>query len=290
MDSPLPSPRRAAVLVYRGSEDGRPQAQAIVEFLQQQGLECFGGEFHDPQLEARIGRGEFDLLVALGGDGTVLRAGMLCAPVGTPILGINLGRFGFLAEIQRGEWRERLTDLVAGRYWVEERMAIEACHCRGERVLEHAVVINEVVVARGQFVRPIRVSAAVDGYHLTTYVADGVIVSTATGSTAYALAAGGPILPPELRNMLIIPVAPHLTMDRAIILSQGASVELTVYTDHEAVMSVDGRPPQPMLSGDTVRVTASDLKARFIRFQDRGYFYRNITAYMERNPSAGAHG
>lgn len=288
MQPPLSPPRRVAVMAYRGSQDAREQAHAILEYLRDTGLgECAWGEFHDRGLEERVERGEFDLLVALGGDGTVLRAGMLCAPVGTPILGINLGRFGFLAEIQRGEWRTGLEALMAGRYWLEERMLLEASHTRAGRVLEQAVVVNEVVVARGQFVRPIRVRAAVDGYYLTNYVADGVIVSSPTGSTAYALAAGGPILPPELHNMLIIPVAPHLTMDRAIVLSSGAEVDLTVYTDHEAVMSVDGRSPKPMLDGDQVHVGVSRLKARFVRLQDPGYFYRNITAYMERNPSAG---
>jgi NAD+ kinase len=291
MDVPLSLPRRVAVMAYRGSEEGRPQAQAIVDFLRQAGLEDSAlGEFHDPELEARVSRGEFDLLVALGGDGTMLRAGKLCAPVGTPILGINLGRFGFLTEIQRGDWHAGIEATIGGKYWVEERMLLEAFHRRGSRILEQSLVINDVVVCRGQFVRPIRVRASVNGYDLTTYVADGVIASTPTGSTAYALAVGGPILPPELSNMLIIPVAPHLTMDRAIILSEGAKVDLTVYTDHEAVMSIDGRPPLPLLDGDIVSVGASDLKVRFIRLQDHGYFYRNIAAYMERNPSAGAHG
>jgi NAD+ kinase len=290
MNVPPVPPRRVAVMAYRGSDEGRPQAQAIVAFLQQAGLGgCVWGEFHDLALEARVTEGEFDLLVALGGDGTMLRAGMLCAPGGTPILGVNLGRFGFLAEMQRGDWHEGIASLVAGKYWIEERMLLDAHHRRGEKTLERGVVINDVVVCRGQFVRPIRVRAAVNGYNLTTYVADGVIAATPTGSTAYALAAGGPILPPELRNMLVIPVAPHLTMDRAIILSEGASIELTVFTDHEAVMSIDGRPPRPMLDGDTVLVAASELKVRFVRFQDHGYFYRNITAYMERNPSAGVH-
>jgi NAD+ kinase len=114
-----------------------------------------------------------------------------------------------------------------------------------------------------------------------------LIASTPTGSTAYALAAGGPIVPPELRNILIIPVAPHLSMDRAIILSEGATIAMTVHTTHEAVMSVDGRDPVLMVDGDSVQVTAHELTVHFVRFQDPGYFYRNITAYMEQNPLTG---
>jgi NAD+ kinase len=281
------APKRIAVMAYLGSEDALSVAVAIEDFLLQAGLEGIArGTFHEKVLEERVKGGEFDIVIALGGDGTVLRAGHLCAAAGIPILGINLGRFGFLTETPRSDWREALAALVAGNYRVEQRLGLSAELHRGGKVLNSFFVVNDVVIARGQFVRPIRVEACVDGYTLTTYVADGVIAATPTGSTAYALAAGGPIMPPELRNILLIPVAAHLTMDRAIILSEGTSVELTAYTDHEAVMSVDGRPPIPLIDSDRVLVSASDRVVRFVRFQDPGYFYRNITAYMEQNPSA----
>lgn len=287
MELQVNPPKRVAVMAYLGSDDALAVAVAIEDFLLQAGLSSIArGTFHDLTLEERVRAGEFDVLIALGGDGTVLRAGYLCADAGVPILGINLGRFGFLTETPRGDWREALAALMAGHYRIEERLALNAEHHRNDKILNRSFVVNDVVIARGQFVRPIRVEARVDGYTLTTYVADGVIASTPTGSTAYALAAGGPIMPPELRNILLIPVAAHLTMDRAIILSEGASVELTAYTDHEAVMSVDGRPPIPLIDGDRVVVNASDRVVRFVRFQDPGYFYHNITAYMEQNPSA----
>ena len=290
MDHPEAPPRRVAVMAYQGSDDAKDVSVAIEDFLRQAGTEEIArGMFHEVALEERVRAGEFDAVVALGGDGTMLRAGHLCSESGVPILGINVGRLGFLAEIQRGDWHEGLASLVAGRYWIEERMTLTAEHHRGGTVLNQSLVVNDVVICRGSFVRPIRVKASVDGYILTTYVADGVIASTPTGSTAYALAVGGPVMPPELRNILLIPVAAHLTMDRAIIFSEGATLELTAYTDHEAVMSVDGRPPLPLLDGDCVQVKASERTVRFIRFQDRGYFYRNINAYMEQNPSARLH-
>ena len=220
-------PQNIIVLAYPGTQGGPEQAGMIGAYLQQAGvLHVEWGSFLDRELIQRVENGEFALMVALGGDGTMLRAGHLCAPLGIPFLGINLGRFGFLTEIQRGEWRDGLSRLVEGRFRLEERMLLRAEHWRREKTLGNWLVINEVVVCRGQFVRPIRVTACVDGYPLTTYVADGVIAATPTGSTAYALAAGGPIMPPDLRNILIIPVAPHLTMDRAIILSEGARVDL----------------------------------------------------------------
>jgi NAD+ kinase len=121
---------------------------------------------------------------------------------------------------------------------------------------------------------------------LTTYVADGLIAATPTGSTAYALAAGGPILPPELRNILLVPIAPHLSIDRAVVLSEGAAVVITVRSEN-AVLSVDGQPPETLAEEDRVTVRAAGNPARFVRFGDRGYFYRTITAYMNQNPALG---
>ena len=148
-------------------------------------------------------------------------------------------------------------------------------------------MLNEVVVCRGQLVKPLHISAFVDGEFLTTYVADGLIAATPTGSTAYALAAGGPILPPELRNILLVPVAPHLSVDRAIILSEGARVSITAQSDHQAVLSVDGQNPILMENQDRVDVYSGEHSLRFIRFFDAGYFYRSLMSHMEQNPATG---
>lgn len=126
-----------------------------------------------------------------------------------------------------------------------------------------------------------------DDQPLTTYVADGLIAATPTGSTAYALAAGGPIMPPELRNILVIPVAPHLSVDRAIILSEGACITFTVQSAYETLLSADGQASIVMQKGDTVRASTWSHNAAFIRFKDAGYFYRNLTMYMDQNPTTG---
>lgn len=284
----LPIPKRIAIATHTNIPGGMTNAQDIAQFLRDQGVPSVAwGTFQDSQLINRIANREFDLLISLGGDGTMLKAGSIGAPVNLPILGINMGHFGFLTEIQRGECQEMLLMLLEGKYRLENRMMLRASHVRNGKILDSWHVVNEVVVCRGQFVRPIQIQAEVNKIPLYTYVADGLIASTPTGSTAYSLAAGGPILPPDLRNILIIPVAPHLSMDRAIILSEGASVTMMVKTVHEAVMSVDGHPPVPMLDGDSVLVTANDFTLHFVRFQDPGYFYRNITAYMEQNPLTG---
>lgn len=289
MRPPSAAPSSAVIIAYTGIEGSLAEAQALQAVLLQAGVraEVVTATNHSA-LRASLQAGEFDLAVTLGGDGTLLRAAHLCAPYGVPLLGINLGHFGFLTEFQQHNWRQRLPELLQGKFWIEERMMLRATHRRGEHNLGAWDVLNEVVVCRGQFVRPIRLQARIDGYLLTTYVADGLIAATPTGSTAYALAAGGPILPPELRNILLIPVAPHLSLDRAIILSQGACVTIHVNTAHEAVSSVDGQPSVVMLDDDEILVEAGQHATLLVRLQDPGYFYRNITAYMEQNPSAGA--
>jgi len=282
-----PSVHRIAIVVRPGSTDTLSEGAVIQQWLKSHGVSSTVTTTDNQHLRRKISQGEYDLLIALGGDGTMLRAGHLAAPQGLPILGINLGKFGFLMQLSREDWADTLPRLLAGDYKVENRMMLQAQQWRGDERLRTSQVINEVVVARGQVVHPIRIHAEVDGYPLASYVADGLIASTPTGSTAYALAVGGPIMPPELRNILIMPVAPHLSMDRAVILPEGASVVITVDSDHEAVMSVDGHEPALISNQDRVTVTASDLSVKFVVFQEPGYFYRNLSNYMEQNPSIG---
>ena len=142
--------------------------------------------------------------------------------------------------------------------------------------------LNDVVVSRGHILRPIHVEATVDGQYLTRYVCDGLIASTATGSTAYALASGGPVLPPELTNILLIPIAPHLSVDRAVVLSEGSSVSMKVISEN-TVLSIDGQMPQNLAEDDIVVVKRGPFTAKFLRFGDPGYFYRNLTAHMSQN-------
>ncbi len=263
------------------------QASEIAAFLRSQGISANDGLLYDDAVKEQIQNGKADILIALGGDGTMLRAGNLCAPYNLPILGINMGRFGFLTEIQQGRWRDIFPRLLSGDYWIEQRMMLRCEQWRKDQILSAWEVLNEIVVSRGQTVRPIHLITHVDGRYLTTYVADALIASTATGSTAYALAAGGPILPPELRNILLVAVAPHLSIDRAIIMAEGSSVSITVETTHQAVVSPDGHGPMELQHGDRIDVFASQHSVQFVRFQDPGYFYRNLTPHMSQNPSTG---
>ncbi|MCC7117210.1 MAG: NAD(+)/NADH kinase [Anaerolineales bacterium] len=275
-------PQRPVIVAYPKKLEALAEGEAIAEHLKARGVVAPCGSLYDEALRKRVQQGEFDLLVVVGGDGSMLRAGHLCAPANLPILGVNLGRIGFLIQIEREDWRAYFEKLFNGEAWIENRMMLNASHVRGGAEIGNWNALNEVVVGRGQNLRPVRFTAFVDGLQLTSYVADGLIAATATGSTAYALAAGGPILPPELRNILLVPIAPHLSVDRAVVLSEGASVTIKINGEN-AIISIDGQPPTPLLEDDLINIRAADVTAQFVRFGDAGYFYRNLTAHMNEN-------
>lgn len=278
------APHNVALLAHPNIPHAMEVAQEVSTYLHNQGLAAKAGSLYDQDFRKVFNQREFDMAIALGGDGTMLRAGHLCIPLDIPLLGINIGHFGFLAELGRDNWRDVMPKLLQGDFRYEERLVLDACcFCKGERHSRFDV-INDVVVARGGFVRPIGVEVHLNGAYIVSYVADGLIAATPTGSTAYALAAGGPILPPQSRNILLMPVAPHLSVDRAVVLSEGASVFIKVKTQHEAVVSVDGQDPVHMISGDGVQIKVHDKTLYMVRFEDPGYFYRNLTSYMEHNP------
>jgi NAD+ kinase len=160
-------------------------------------------------------------------------------------------------------------------------MMLQTHAWRGETLIGQHEALNDVVISRGSLARVVRLKTEIDGDHLTTYVADGLIVATPTGSTAYALAVGGPILPPELRNILVLPIAPHLTLDRAIVLSEGSTIRISVMTDHQAILTVDGQSEIEMQDGDVVEVGASEHTSRFVRLGPRTYFYHTLLDRLE---------
>ncbi len=272
-------PRRPVVVAYSKMPEAFAEAEQVVRFLKEKGLDAPHGSIYDEDLRKRTKAGQFDLLIAMGGDGTMLRAGHLCAPSGVPILGIMMGRLGFLMQVQRNEWRPMIERLLRGEAWIEQHMMLAAEHVRGGETLAKWQALNEVVVGRGLQLRAVRLLASVDGRPLTTYVCDGLIATTATGSTAYALAAGGPILPPDLRNILLVPIAPHLSVDRAVVLAEGATVSIIVQSEN-SVVSVDGQSPLALDENDRVDVRAAEYAACFVRFGDPGYFYRNLNDHM----------
>jgi NAD+ kinase len=199
------------------------------------------------------------------------------------VLGINTGYLGFLTEVSPDGWEDSLQALLNNRYWIEQRMMLRCEVRRGDLVLGYSDALNDVVISRGAIAKSVRLETYIDGGWATTYHGDGLIIATPTGSTAYALAVGGPILPPELKNILVVPVAPHLSMDRPMVLSQGAAIQVVVepHTLAEVVLTVDGELIASLESADQVVVRASDSVSKFVRLRDRNYFYRSLLDRLE---------
>jgi NAD+ kinase len=219
-------------------------------------------------------------IICLGGDGTILRAARIASPKGIPILGINLGRLGFMTELNAEDALTKVPDFIEGVGWVEERAMLQAELLSKNTPPFHA--LNDIVVGRGERCRLIRVKATIDGELLTTYKCDGLIVATATGSTGYSLAAGGPILHPQAEEMLLKPIAAHLSLATALVLSSEATVELEVSTTHRATLSIDGQIEVPLSDGDVVRVKRSPYVTKMLRTEWPATFYSTLMQKLEK--------
>ena len=279
-----PTFKRIGVLAHPGRPQSAPVAERIATFLEAQGIESWmHARWEEEDVIEQVAKS--DMVIAIGGDGAMLRAARVSAPLKVSVLGINMGQLGFLTEIGGPDsWEEPLKKVLKGDdCWIEERMMIQASLIRGNKVIETGDALNDVVISRGAAPRMIRLETYIDKGWATTYNADALIIATATGSTAYALACGGPILPPELRNILIVPVAPHLSMDRPIVLSEGSTVEVIAAPHNTGDMSltIDGAMTIPIESGDLVRVQASNHISRFMRLRERNYFYRSLLDRLE---------
>jgi len=201
--------------------------------------------------------GEADLVVAFGGDGTLIRAAHLCAETGTPVLGVYYGRFGFVTQCTGEQLTECLEEFLAGKSRIESRMMLQADLLRNGNAVASVVALNEVALQRSVTARMMTFQVAVDGHVLTRYPADGVIVATPTGSTGYNLSAGGPIMDPTVQALVLTAIAPHTLNARTMVLSADSEVRLNVQSDGDAVLSADGQSRLHLLSGDQVRVTRS---------------------------------
>ncbi len=267
--------QRVGLLYHPKLAESRVMAAEILEFVESLGTSAWvSSSWNEETIKEQLP--DLDLLIVLGGDGSMLRAARITANHGIPILGINMGRLGFLVEVQPAEWPHCVRQVLQGDYWIEKRMMVHAEHSHNDAVVHRYEALNEVVISRGQLARVVRLHTHIDGGFLTTYTADGLIVSTATGSTAYALAAGGPILPPELENFLLIPLAPHLSLERAIVMSKGVTIRVQVSTDHTAILTVDGQFEIELADGDEVTIGAGSSIGRFVRLQEKNYFYRTL--------------
>jgi NAD+ kinase len=229
-----------------------------------------------------------DALVVLGGDGTFLRAARAVAEVDVPLLGINLGKVGFLSKAEATDLESVLERIAAGEFTFDERMVIEGRILRGgggSDEAERHVALNDIVIARGALARVCRLDVSVDDTHLATFIADGLVVASPTGSTGYSFSAGGPILDPVSRNLVVTPIAAYLSALRSVVASPAQVVRCRVVDAHEALVSVDGREDLPIAVGDVVEVRALTRPIRLLHPRGALSFWDLLRHKVELLPS-----
>jgi len=215
-----------------------------------------------------------DYLVVLGGDGTLLRSARQAAPGGVPVLGVNMGRLGFLTEVDVPELFPALERLIKGEYMIEERMMLEARVYRQGSLVEQSIALNDAVITKNALARLIFLETCVDQEYFTTYPADGLIIATPTGSTAYSLSAGGPLVTPQMELMLVTPICPHSLWARPLVIGADSQVKVGVLSGQgEIMLTMDGQYGFKLQQKDTVMVNRSSFRARFICLQERSFFY-----------------
>ena len=229
-----------------------------------------------PEREAELAGS--DLIITIGGDGTILRGAHAATGRDIPVLGVNMGRVGFMSDVEAKDALDEVSWYLDGNARVERRYMLSATIGAGAGSdSEPVLALNDITVARGAVLRVIEVSTVIDGVHLATYRGDGVVVSTATGSTGYNLALGGPVMDPQSRDFLVKPIATHMSQFGGVILQESSKIELTVLTEHEATLSVDGFVDEPLAVGETVTVTQAGNFASFLRRKPPADFWGDLS-------------
>ena len=266
---------RVNLIVNLYRPDAIRAAKAAADWLRSRGYEVGS----DREGASSIGTMAFgpdqlakaDLMITFGGDGTLMRAAHLCAPTGTPILGVYFGRFGFVTQVKPEETGAALSQFIDGQATIVDRMMVQTELIREDKVVAVLHSLNEAAVQRSATTRMLTFDTRVNGRQLSRYPADGVMVSTPTGSTAYALSAGGPVVDPSMEAIVITAIMPHTLSARPLVLRSDAVVEVRVETRGDAVLSCDGQSRLHMLSGDLVRVTKSPRKTRLVSIDESDF-------------------
>ncbi len=278
-------------LFYQGrKQDTSKVASQLIPVLRQQGYDVLvidarteAEETPDPALK------NCDLALVLGGDGTILHAARLCAFADIPIVGANFGRVGFLTELEPDEVLSELPHYLQRdkSVWIDKRAMLHAILDQDGKH-EEFLALNDIVIARGTWPRVVEIRVWVDDFYYSTSYADGIIVSTATGSTAYNMAVDGPLMHPQVQNSVLTPIAPHLASDRSLILPPEANVKLQIFTgDQNGVFSADGQMNREVKNGALVSIHKSQYVTQFLRRRPPTYFYQIINAKLRNDGTVG---
>ncbi|MBM4448105.1 MAG: NAD(+)/NADH kinase [Chloroflexi bacterium] len=267
--------KKVGIFYHPLVEAAQAKATQLKDFLASRGIAVWLSSAWESEAAGKYLDGT-DLVLSVGGDGTILRSAQAAAPRLIPIVGVNLGRLGFMTELGADETSDKLPALLSGEGWLDERAMLQAELSTKGKETDTYHALNDVVVARGAIARLVRVAASINGTPLVEYKADGVILATATGSTGYALAAGGPVLYPQAKDFVLVPVMPHLSPTNALVLSAETVVQLQVTAPYQATFSIDGHTNIPLPDGAVVTVKPSPHRTRFLRIHPQDTFYRSL--------------
>jgi len=271
--------RRVVIVAKLGPPEGRRLALQMGEWLEKRGIAVT----YETNTASAIGRQngvsrnnlppDMDLAVVAGGDGTLLSVARAAAPLGIPILGVNLGSLGFLTELQPEESFHGLQAVLDGNLVIDERQMLRVRPFREGKEQPEFALLNDAVIAKSALARMISIELRVDGQHVTTYTSDGLIVATPTGSTAYNLSAGGPILDPRMQAFVIAPICPHSMTYRPLVVPGSVTLEIVLRSDGEAVyLTLDGQIGFPMEVEDALKIDCHPNPVRLLRIADRTFF------------------
>jgi NAD+ kinase len=263
-------------VVHTGRVSALEAAKALQEALDSDGVGWI--ELQDPDEGRRAA--ELDVVVSVGGDGTFLRAAHVVSESGCPVLGVKVGRLGFLTEVGPDQALGVIRDVLNGRAIIEDRLSVVAAPDSGSS-FESQWGMNEIVVEKRARHRLVRLAVTVDGEYVTTFSADGVIVATPTGSTAYSFSARGPIVNPDVNCFVLTPIAPHMVFDRSFVLGSDQRITLEVVGDEAAVLSADGRDSVDLGVGSSITIKAAERPTRFVRRADGPAFLSRVREKFE---------
>ncbi len=261
--------RKVGILFHPFRKKTHALANQLYELLSSQGISVWQCSTQEEE-ETKSQCTGTHLILSIGGDGTLLRVARLVSTTGIPILGIKLGLLGFITELSSNEITNKLSDLLEGKGWIEQRAMLETR--LGKRVFH---TLNDVVI-RGSTPRLINIKVCIDDAELTTYRADGIIIATSTGSTGYSLSAGGPILNPQSREFVLKPICCHLAPNNALVLAAENVIKLKLSSGDRAELILDGQIEIPLHDEQSITISLSSLVTHFLRFQPPEHFYQSL--------------
>jgi NAD+ kinase len=272
VNSGRPTLKTLVIISKKDQPDAWEAGQALEAWLQDRGLEACH-LVNQPDSQALPLPPEIEFIVLMGGDGTLLSVARRFCQKGIPILGVNVGGLGFLTEVSLSELYPVLEQILTGQYEVEERLMLQATIFRQGRTFWEENVLNDAVINKGALARIVELTTWIDGEYLTTYRADGLIISTPTGSTAYTLSAGGPIVYPTLRHVILLPICPHTLSNRPIILPETVTVAVTLDEKAQDVyLTLDGQVGRSLRSGDRVEIRVAPHNLKLVKSPHRSHF------------------